>query len=121
MILRSSTNPESSPAPAYEGTVYRTEDDGVQPPTLREEVGLRYTGEAARRGIEGDVLLWVVVLPDGSVGDVIVRGSLDPQFGLDDEAVKAVKQWRFLPGTFQGEPVAVLVSIETSFSLENPE
>ena len=121
LILRSSTDPESSPAPAYEGTVYRTEDDGVQPPTLREEVGLRYTGEAARRGIEGDVLLWVVVLPDGSVGDVIVRSSLDPQFGLDDEAVKAVKQWRFQPGTFQGEPVAVLVSIETSFSLENPE
>src|SRR5450759_4506282 len=43
--------------------------------------------------------------------------SLDPVFGLDQEAIKAAKQWRFAPGKRQGQPVAVLVSIELTFTL----
>jgi TonB family protein len=39
------------------------------------------------------------VLPDGSVGRVAVVKSLDGSFGLDAEAVKAARQWRFTPGT----------------------
>jgi TonB family protein len=46
----------------------------------------------------------------------IVR-SLDSVFGLDNEAMKAVRQWRFSPGTRTGEPVAVLVTIELAFTL----
>ena len=46
----------------------------------------------------------------------IVR-SLDPTFGLDREAVAAVKQWRFAPALRQGQPVPVLVPIEVSFTL----
>jgi hypothetical protein len=38
--------------------------------------------------------------------------SLDGSFGLDAEAVKAARQWRFTPGTRFGEPVAVLVIID---------
>jgi TonB family protein len=51
------------------------------------------------------------------VGKVDVVKSLDPTFGLDGEAVKAAKQWRFVPGTRFGEPVAVLVTIELTFTL----
>jgi TonB family protein len=43
--------------------------------------------------------------------------SLDSTFGLDQEAIKAAKQWRFRPGTRFGEPVAVLVTIELTFTL----
>jgi TonB family protein len=46
----------------------------------------------------------------------IIR-SLDSSFGLDQEAIKAAKQWRFRPGMRQGEPVAVLVRIELDFTL----
>ena len=55
--------------------------------------------------------------PDGSVGDVQVVRSLDPTFGLDQEAIKAARQWRFAPGTRLGEPVPVLVTIELTFTL----
>ena len=41
--------------------------------------------------------------------------SLDRVFGLDDEAVKAAKQWRFDPGRRFGEPVAVSVTLELAF------
>jgi len=38
-------------------------------------------------------------------------------FGLDLEAMKAARQWRFRPGTRLGEPVAVQVVIELTFTL----
>jgi TonB family protein len=58
-----------------------------------------------------------VVRPDGSVTDVRVTRSLDPVFGLDEEAIKAARQFRFAPGTRFGEPVSVLVSFEIEFTL----
>ena len=58
-----------------------------------------------------------VVLPNGTVGDVTVIRSLDRVFGLDDEARKAARQWRFAPGTRFGTPVAVAVVLELFFSL----
>jgi TonB family protein len=51
------------------------------------------------------------------VGPVEVVRSLDSTFGLDQEAIKAAKKWRFKPGTRFGEPVAVLVTIELTFTL----
>jgi TonB family protein len=70
-----------------------------------------------RAKVQGVVWLECVVLPDGSVGDVRVSRSLDPVFGLDQEAVKAARQWRFMPGSKQGEPVPVLITIELTFTL----
>jgi hypothetical protein len=48
---------------------------------------------------------------------VRVTRSLDQQFGLDQEAVKTLKQWRFRPGTKDGAPVPVLVMVEISYTL----
>jgi outer membrane biosynthesis protein TonB len=36
---------------------------------------------------------------------------------LDEEAVKAVKEWRFVPGAVDGQQVPMIVSIEMSFAL----
>jgi TonB family protein len=58
-----------------------------------------------------------VVLPDGTVGNVEVVRSLDPVFGLDQEAIKAARQWRFVPGMRLGQPVPVLVVISMTFTL----
>ena len=38
-------------------------------------------------------------------------------FGLDQEAIKAAKMWRFRPGMRQGEPVPVIITIELTFTL----
>ena len=91
--------------------------NGVESPRVLRSVDPRYTAEAMRAHVTGVVWLEAVVLADGTVGDVQITKSLDPVFGLDEEAVKAAKQWRFVPGTRFGEPVAVLVSIELSFNL----
>ena len=98
------------------GGVYRP-GSGVINPRILREIKPQYTADAMRAKVQGTVLLECVVLPDGSVGRVDVVRSLDPTFGLDQEAVKAAKQWRFQPGTRFGEPVAVLVTIELTFTL----
>ena len=98
------------------GGVYRP-GNGVEAPRLLREVTPRYTAEAMRAKVQGVVLVEAVVLPDGSVGRVTVVRSLDRNFGLDEEAIRAAKEWRFLPGTRFGEPVAVAVTIELSFTL----
>jgi TonB family protein len=64
------------------------------------------------------VVLEAVVLVDGTVGDVTVTRSLDTETGLDAEAVMARKQWRWRPGTKNGEPVPVAVAVEMTFTLK---
>src|SRR5262245_28339990 len=98
------------------GGVYRP-GNGVLNPRVLKEVRPNYTSDAMRAKVQGVVVLECVVRPDGSVGDVQVIRSLDSTFGLDQEAIKAAKQWRFVPGTRMGEPVPVLVSIELTFTL----
>jgi TonB family protein len=98
------------------GGVYRI-GSGVTSPQLLREVKPNYTLDAMRNKLQGIVRLECVVLPDGTVGDVRIVKSLDTQFGLDEEAIKAARQWRFRPGQRLGEPVAVYVTLELSFIL----
>jgi protein TonB len=98
------------------GGFYRP-GNGVELPRVIREVKPQYTAEAMRAKVQGTVLLECVVLADGSVGNVEVVKSLDGTFGLDQEAIKAAKQWRFQPGRRLNEPVAVLVTIELTFTI----
>jgi protein TonB len=81
-----------------------------------KQVSPKYTGEALRDKIQGTVVLEAVVMADGCASQFRVVKSLDPG-GLDEEAVKAVKQWRFEPGRLRGEPVDVLVVIMLDFTI----
>jgi protein TonB len=98
------------------GGVYRP-GNGVTLPRVLHEERPQYTSDAMRAKVQGTVLLECVVRPDGSVGDVQVIRSLDPTFGLDQQAVMAARKWRFAPGTRLGEPVPVLITIELTFTL----
>ena len=98
------------------GGFYRP-GNGVAMPTVIAEVKPSYTADAMRQKIQGVVMVEAVVMPDGGVGQVNVVRSLDPTFGLDQEAIKAVRRWRFRPGTRMGSPVPVLVEIELTFTL----
>ena len=97
--------------------VVRTGPEIVSP-RLIKETQPRYTREAMDAKIQGDLMIEVVVRPDGTVGDVRVVRSLDRKYGLDDEAVKAVKKWLFAPGKKDGVAVPVLVEVEVTFTLK---
>jgi len=98
------------------GGAYRP-GSGVTLPQVVREVKPAYTADAMRAKVQGSVWLECIVMPDGSVGEVKVTRSLDPIFGLDQEAIKAAKMWKFRPGMRQGEPVPVIITIELTFTL----
>ena len=95
-----------------------TPKDGVSLPVPVRSVKPGYTAAAMDAHIEGKVTLAVVVLDDGKVGEVTVTESLDKEYGLDTQAVEAARQWLFKPGTKDGKPVAVRVTLEMTFTLK---
>jgi len=104
-------------SPWYEPDVYDSDSPGITMPELVTQTRPNYRGEAMHAGIEGIVSLECLIERDGSVGSVRVRHSLDTAKGLDDEAIRTVRQWRFKPGTKDGIPVRMRVPIEISFWL----
>lgn len=89
--------------------------NGVSKPRVIKDPKPRYTAAARREQIKGTVVLSGIVLPDGTVSDIVVQRSLDRKYGLDYEAINAVAQWRFEPGTLNGTPVPVRIQIELEF------
>jgi periplasmic protein TonB len=89
-------------------------------PSVLRDLKPRYTAEAMRAGIQGTVLVRAIVQPDGTVGDVRILRSLDPAFGLDQEAVRAASQWLFRPALIGGQPVSVDVTIESFSAFDRP-
>ena len=75
-----------------------------------------YTPEAKEARIQGTVAITAVVNSLGRADEIQVSRSLDP--GLDANAVGAVSQWLFKPGTKDGQPVDVAVTIEINFKLQ---
>ena len=45
-----------------------------------------------------------------------VRKFLDPE--LEHEGVLALRQWRFSPATFDGQPIEIRVEVELTFRLK---
>jgi protein TonB len=97
--------------------VFRAGDDGVTSPRALRQVAPSYPIEAMRAGVHGVVRLEAIVSADGSVQDVRVVESLDRNYGLDAEAIRAAKAWRFEAGLKDGSPVPVALTIEMTFTI----
>jgi TonB family protein len=97
-------------------TVYGTAQEGITVPVLVKEVKPQYTAVALKNKIRGAVMLECVVETTGVCGDLRVTKSLDPE-GLDLQALRAARAWRFRPGTREGQPVPVAVTVEMQFTL----
>lgn len=67
--------------------------NGVTPPRLIKAGRPDYTPEAMRAKVQGAVKLEIVVKTDGTVGDSRIVRSLDRVFGLDDAAIKSLKDY----------------------------
>jgi TonB family protein len=104
-----------APPPPSQPGVFRPGVGGVTAPTLIYKVEPAYSEWAKRQGIEGTVTMQAVIAPDGTVSELRVLRSLDPD--LDQKAIEAVRQWRFQPGMKDGQPVPVAARIEVTFRL----
>lgn len=77
-----------------------------------------YPERLRKTGIQGVVVLEVIVLKDGSVGDARITKSLmsGPE-GLDEVALLTIRQWKFKPALYNKKPVKAKVTVPMSFSL----
>jgi TonB family protein len=87
----------------------------VSPPKLIYDPNPEYSEEARNARYQGTVVLRLIVDGKGLPQNIRVQRALG--MGLDAEAVKAVKQWRFEPSMKDGQPVAVMINVEVSFRL----
>jgi protein TonB len=84
---------------------------GITPPKVVHQVAPEHPAEGFR--IAGSVLIGLIVTTEGAPRDVRVLRSLDK--AVDQNAIDAVKQWRFEAARKDGEPVSVRLSIEIRF------
>lgn len=80
----------------------------------------RYPADAARDGVEGEVLLLITVAADGSVRNVQVE-SATPEGVFEAGTLEAARQWRFQPAMRGGEPVEGQVRVPVTFRKDPPE
>jgi TonB family protein len=103
-----------SDRPGISGPVYRL-DEGVSPPSILYRVEPTYSKEGRKANIQGVVVLSAIVRKDGNIEIVkVVRGL---GYGLDENGISALKQWKFRPGMMNGVPVDVALNVEVNFSL----
>ncbi|MCX6598791.1 MAG: M56 family metallopeptidase [Acidobacteria bacterium] len=94
---------------------YSMKDEGVKAPKLTHKVEPTYSEQARDAKIEGTVKLHLVVNEEGVAEDIYVVEGLEES--LDQHAIEAIGQWRFVPGTKDGQPVAVEATVEVNFRL----
>lgn len=92
---------------------WTADDDGNSPPVLVERTEPIYPIALRRNDVEGEVTFRAVICTDG----VPRRFEIDSEKGrgFRDEALKAVRRWRYRPAQRAGEPVAVRYAFGVSF------
>jgi len=98
--------------------IYDEGHPDITPPIQRASRAYpRYPELARKAGVQGTVVLLIVIDRDGRVGEIEVLRTPDPRFGFDLAAIEAVKQWRYRPALLGGRPVAVQASVTFEFTL----
>ena len=85
------------------------------PPQPVKPIIPAYPEMARKAGVEGMVILLVLIDKEGKVREVQVRKGIGA--GLDEAAVAAVKQTPFTPAIQNSRPVAVWMSVPIRFRL----
>jgi TonB family protein len=110
---------QSLPNPDFFG-IYRARD-GVTPPKLVLSAEPEFSEKARKKKTGGDCVVSLIVATNGTATDIHVVKSIadtvpakqrDAALGLDQQAIKAVAQYRFEPATYRGTPVPYRLNVE---------
>lgn len=88
------------------------------PPVVRGRVQPDYPVEAYRRGIEGTVVINVLISESGGVLQTKVLRTIKGPFGFDAACTEALRQWRFDPAVKDGKRVQVWKPISITFKIK---
>lgn len=106
-------------APATLANLYKVNPKGEQPgpdvsaPVLTHAVDAEFSDAARQAHISGLSIVSVVIDTQGLPQHV--RSVLPLGYGMDEQAVKAIEQYRFQSSKLQGKPVPVQITIEVHF------
>lgn len=92
-------------------------EDLERPPEVISAVPPVYPAALRRAGVEGRVVLLVVVDEQGRVEEARVERSSRPEF--EAPALEAVRKWRFRPGMKDGQPVRTFLRQPIRFSVSS--
>jgi protein TonB len=102
-------DPEALPIPSEEYLV-------TSMPELKAEVRVPYPPESRKRGIQGAVVMNLLIDESGKVREVtLIEG---PHADLNTAAMTAAKGFQFTPAMIQKKPVAVRIRYTYRFILE---
>lgn len=76
-----------------------------------------YTREARRAGVQGNVVVKVLLLPDGKIDRIRVVRRVP--FGLTENAIRAACEIKFKPAVKAGAAVSQWITVEYAFRLAN--
>jgi TonB family protein len=87
----------------------------VKPPKLVHYVEPSFSPNSKEAFVEGTVRISTIVTTDGVPKSFRVISGLNAE--EDRTAIEALKQWKFQPGTRNGQAVNVRVTVEVEFHL----
>ena len=99
---------------SMENVVYEAGEVDEQAQVLRE-IQPKFPEKAKRMGVSGYVKVLIVIDVYGDVAQAQVLTQEPAGYGFDNEALKAVRQWKFSPAQLGGFPVAQKATKEFRF------
>lgn len=95
--------------------VVMTDDTVDKPPVVIAQSGIQYPQSARSQGIEGFVIISLLINNLGEIEDIQILESTSKVF--NKPAIDGVSSWKFKPAEYQGVPVKVWVRQKISFDL----
>jgi protein TonB len=89
-----------------------------QEPVVVKRIQPDYPEMARQTGLEGMVVVRILVFKDGTVKDVIVVRPSGTSVGFEEAAIAACKQWIFKPAIQNQKPVSVWVNYPIKFTIQ---
>jgi protein TonB len=109
------TGTEPAPAPPAPAAGPMRVGGDVKAPIVSHRVDPEYTEPARRARVSGVVIVEAIIDKQGNVDQVkVIRGL---PMGLSESAERAVRSWKFKPGTLAGQPVDVIFNLTVVFRL----
>jgi protein TonB len=85
------------------------------PPQTVKQILPQYSQRARWDGIQGHVVVTLLLKEDGTPTYIFVARSLD--LDLDKNAIDAVRKWQFTPAQIDGHPIPAWINVDVDFHL----